>query len=121
LPEIFSLSESEYGALHQSFLRALRVLPPGVTLHKQDWFREANYQAGFGDNSDFMQHATERFFHERPYLDHECLIFITLPLMGPGGKPATGPGRSAAGNLIRPSLLHKSGGASAVQMQQLEE
>lgn len=38
LPEIFTLSNDEYEALHHTCLKALKILPPGTILHKQDWF-----------------------------------------------------------------------------------
>jgi hypothetical protein len=52
LPEIFTLSEKEYGALHQSWVKALKMLPAGTVFHKQDYFDTASYQA---DTGSFMK------------------------------------------------------------------
>lgn len=79
LPEIFSLSNEDYEAMHQGWIKALKVLPKNFVFHKQDWFAKKKYQASFdGDKSmDFINVARERFFHERPYLDHTCYILLT--------------------------------------------
>ncbi len=78
LPEIFTLSERDYQAYHQAWLRSIRQLPEGVVLHKQDWFMETSYQASF-DKTDvtFLNGSSERHFHERSYLDHQCYLFLT--------------------------------------------
>src|SRR4051812_34029304 len=78
LPEIFTLSDNEYEALHQSWVKALKVLPRLSVFHKQDWFINSKYQADFTkDNSSFLSRSSNLFFNERPYLDHKCYIFLT--------------------------------------------
>lgn len=73
LPELFTLSNDEYEAFHQSWIKALKVLPRHSVLHKQDWFTETKYKANFTkDNDSFLSRSSERFFNERPYLHHEC-------------------------------------------------
>jgi hypothetical protein len=77
LPEIFTLSVSEYETLHQTWLKAIKMLPAGSVLHKQDWFTQDKYQANFNTGSDvFLQRSSERFFNERPYLSHRCYLMI---------------------------------------------
>src|SRR6266498_1087334 len=78
LPEIFTLSDNEYEAFHQSLVKAIKVLPRYSIFHKQDWFTHAKYQPDFlkTDNS-FLSRSSERFFNERPYLDHRCYIMLT--------------------------------------------
>jgi hypothetical protein len=45
--------------------------------HKQDWFISKRYQGQFADKVlSFLSHASERFFNERPYLDHTCYIML---------------------------------------------
>jgi hypothetical protein len=79
LPEIFSLSNEDYEALHFAWLKAIKILPVNAVLHKQDWFMEAKYKANFsGEDSNFIKASSELFFNERPYLDHECYLAITL-------------------------------------------
>ena len=79
LPEIFTLSNQEYEAFHQVWIKAIKSLPKHSILHKQDWFIDRNHQATFS-NSDqsFLHRSSERFFHERPYLDHSCYLYLTL-------------------------------------------
>ena len=38
LPEIFTMSDQDYEALHHSWIKAIKVLPKQSVLHKQDWF-----------------------------------------------------------------------------------
>ncbi|WP_295769267.1 TraG family conjugative transposon ATPase [uncultured Mucilaginibacter sp.] len=76
LPELFTLSNEEYLALHQAWLKAIRLLPKNSVLHKQDWFTSANYKATFKDNT-FLSRSSERFFNERPFLAHRCLLMLT--------------------------------------------
>ncbi|WP_449301468.1 TraG family conjugative transposon ATPase [Pontibacter toksunensis] len=78
LPEIFTLSGKDYEAFHHALVRAIRLLPRHSVFHKQDWFVEASYQADYTrEDIGFLSHASERFFHERPYWDHACYIFLT--------------------------------------------
>jgi hypothetical protein len=39
LPEIFTLSDQEYEAFHQAWLKAIKLLPKYSVFHKQDWVR----------------------------------------------------------------------------------
>ncbi len=78
LPEIFTLSDRDYEAYHQAWVKAIKILPQYSIFHKQDWFTESVYKADFesSDNS-FLSIASERFFNERPFLDHHCYLFLT--------------------------------------------
>lgn len=98
LPEIFTLSDQEYEAFHNGWVRAIKVLPSHCVFHKQDWFIEAKYESDFsGDDTSFLSTSSERFFNERPYLDHHCYIILTK-------KPAN---RKASSSLFS-TLLRKS-------------
>ena len=78
LPEIFTLSDQEYEAFHQSWIKAVKILPKFTVFHKQDWFLENSYKADFdNEDSSFLTRSSERFFNERPFLDHSCYIMIT--------------------------------------------
>ncbi|MCH5597940.1 DUF3875 domain-containing protein [Niabella ginsengisoli] len=37
LPEIFTLSDANYETMHQSFIKAIKILPKGTIFHKQDF------------------------------------------------------------------------------------
>jgi conjugation system TraG family ATPase len=77
LPELFVLSDREYEAFHQVLIKAIKVLPTHSIFHKQDWFLATRHQANFSNDNSFLTTASERFFHERPYLDHQCYLFLT--------------------------------------------
>ncbi len=98
LPEIFTLSNEEYEAFHQTWIKAIKILPKHSIFHKQDWFLDSKHKADFlnADNS-FLSRSSERFFNERPYLDHACYIFLTK-------KPA---GRKLASSLFS-NLLRRT-------------
>lgn len=109
LPEIFTLSDQEYEAFHQILLKAIKVLPNHSVFHKQDWFVSKKYKADFEglsngassktDKDSFLSRASERFFNERPYLDHSCYIMLTK-------KPVNRkPSSSVFSNLIRTSIV----------------
>jgi conjugation system TraG family ATPase len=78
LPELFTLSNEEYESFHHAWIKAIKVLPANAVLHKQDWFVESLYLPDFYklDNS-FLSRSSDRFFNERPFLDHRCYVFIT--------------------------------------------
>ncbi|MGX5856490.1 TraG family conjugative transposon ATPase [Dyadobacter jiangsuensis] len=100
LPEIFTLSDHDYEAFHQTWVKALRVLPPHSVFHKQDWFVDSRYEPDFSqEDKSFLSMQSERHFNERPFLDHTCYIYITK-------KPANRKvSSSLASNLIRPALM----------------
>ncbi|OXA78629.1 Bacteroides conjugation system ATPase, TraG family [Flavobacterium aquidurense] len=100
LPEIFTLSDQEYEAFHQSWIKAVKVLPKFCVFHKQDWFLENGYRADFtSDDSSFLTRSSERFFNERPFLDHSCYIMLTKK---PQGRKNSS---SLFSNLLRHSIV----------------
>lgn len=78
LPEIFTLSGEDYDALHHIWLKAVKVLPTGTVLHKQDWFVKARYKPDFSTDSNLLMRGSDLHFNERPYLSHECHLMLTL-------------------------------------------
>lgn len=83
LPELFTLSDQEYEAFHQIWLKALKVLPKHTVLHKQDWFLESRYKADFSsEDNSFLSQSSECFFNERAFLDHSCYIMLTKKPVG---------------------------------------
>ncbi|MEP7375297.1 MAG: TraG family conjugative transposon ATPase [Chitinophagaceae bacterium] len=100
LPELFTLSDQEYEAFHQALIKAIKILPKHSIFHKQDWFAQAKYRADFTkEDKSYLSRASERFFHERPYLDHQCYIMITKK---PVGRK---PGSSLFSNLLRRAIV----------------
>lgn len=100
LPEIFTLSDQEYEAFHQAWLKAIKLLPKFSVFHKQDWFIESKFEADFrNEDTSFLTRSSERFFNERPFLDHSCYILLTKK---PGGRKKSS---SLFSNLLRSSIV----------------
>jgi hypothetical protein len=100
LPELFTLSDKDYEAFHQAWIKAIKVLPKFSVFHKQDWFIDSTYKADFSkDDQSFLTRSSERFFNERPYLDHQCFLLLTKK---PAGRRNSS---SLFSNLIRRSIV----------------
>jgi len=98
LPEIFTLSDDNYEALHQALVKAIKVLPAGSILHKQDYYIGKKYAAECA-GTDFLSQASARHFAGRPYLEHDSYIILT--------KRATDRKASSSllSNLLRPTIV----------------
>lgn len=79
LPEIFTLSNTDYESLHQSWIKSIKNLPVGTILHKQDWYMEKQWLGDFEREHTYLSHSSDRHFHERPYLSHRSKLMLTLP------------------------------------------
>ena len=100
LPEIFTLSDQEYEALHQAWIKAIKLLPKFSVFHKQDWFLESSHKPDFiKEDTSFLSRASERFFNERPFLAHTCYIMLTKK---PEGRKTAS---SMFSNLLRKSIV----------------
>ncbi|HRE67720.1 MAG TPA: TraG family conjugative transposon ATPase [Cyclobacteriaceae bacterium] len=112
LPEIFTLSDQEYEAFHQILVKAIKVLPNQTVFHKQDWFLARKHKPDFESGElSFLSRSSERFFNERPYLDHKCYVMLTRKAAN--RKPSS----SIFSNLIRTSLVPE-GTLSPQRMQE---
>ncbi len=99
LPEIFTLSDRDYEAYHQCWVKAIKLLSPHSVFHKQDYFLKGAFKADFESMGDsFLSRSSERFFNERDCLDHSCSIFLTKK---PAGRKLSS---SAYSNVLRKSL-----------------
>jgi conjugation system TraG family ATPase len=100
LPEIFTLSNEEYEAFHQAWIKAIKILPRHSIFHKQDWFNADKVKADFEkDDISFLTRASERFFNERPFLNHTCYVLLTKK---PTDRKAAS---SMFSNLMRRSIV----------------
>ncbi|MGC3947987.1 MAG: TraG family conjugative transposon ATPase [Chryseolinea sp.] len=100
LPEIFTLSDQDYEAFHQILVKAIKVLPKNSVFHKQDWFFSHKVKANYDrEDMSFLSCASERFFNERPYLDHQCFVMLSQKPLG--RKPSS----SIFSNLLRKTLI----------------
>ena len=100
LPEIFTLSDQEYEAFHQAWVKALKLLPKFSVFHKQDWFLDSSYKPDFTkEDTSFLSRSSERFFNERPFLAHSCYIMLTKK---PSGRKTSS---SIFSSLLRRSMV----------------
>jgi len=79
LPEIYSLSESDFEELHGAWFQAFKSLPVGTVIHKQDIYQKDRYAADNLPGTTFLQQATHNYFKEREYLKHRSYLFFVLP------------------------------------------
>jgi hypothetical protein len=71
LPKVFSLSDQEYEAFHQAWIKAIKILPKQRVFRKQNWFIDSRYQPDLTkEDTSFLSRSSERFFNEHPFLDH---------------------------------------------------
>lgn len=78
LPELFTVTATEYEAIHSTWAKAVKVLPNYTVVHKQDWFIEETYKPETGkDEMSFLLRAFEMHFNERSYVNHTCYLFLT--------------------------------------------
>lgn len=78
LPELFTVTDSEYETIHSAWTKAIKVLPDYSVIHKQDWFVKENYKPATNkEDMSFLSRSFERHFNERPFLNHICFLFLT--------------------------------------------
>jgi conjugation system TraG family ATPase len=78
LPELFTVTSAEYGAIHSSWVKAIKVLPDYSIVHKADWFIKERYKPETDrEDMSFLSRSFERHFNERPFLNHTCFLFLT--------------------------------------------
>ena len=79
LPEIHSLSEQDFEELHGLWFQALKSLPAGTLVHKQDIYQKTAFDAGGLPKSTFLAKATHKHFEGREHLSHTSLLFFVWP------------------------------------------
>lgn len=78
LPEIYTVTATEYEAIHGAWCKAIKVLPDFSIVHKQDWFIKESYKPELQqEEMSFLSRSFERHFNERPFLNHRCFLFLT--------------------------------------------
>ena len=76
LPEIYSLSEGDFEALHSTWFQALKSLPAGTVVQKQDvYLKETFDNSGLPSNS-FLAEATRKHFDGRQHMLHSSYLFF---------------------------------------------
>ena len=78
LPELYTVTSTEYEAIHSAWVKAMKVLPDYSIVHKQDSFIRENYKPDTDrEDISFLSRSFERHFNERPFLNHTCYLFLT--------------------------------------------
>ncbi|RXJ45698.1 TraG family conjugative transposon ATPase [Gelidibacter gilvus] len=78
LPEIYSLSEKDFEDMHGAWFQALKSLPIGTVVHKQDIYLKKSYVSDKLPNTTFLEKATHGHFKGREYIEHKCYLFFIL-------------------------------------------
>ena len=78
LPEIYSLSEKDFEDMHGAWFQALKSLPVGTVVHKQDVYLKKSYTSEQLSNKTFLEKATHEHFKGREYMEHRCFLFFVL-------------------------------------------
>ncbi|MGE6220370.1 TraG family conjugative transposon ATPase [Nubsella zeaxanthinifaciens] len=104
LPETGTLSADQFEAVHQALVKAVRVLPAGSIVQKMDWFVRDKVVVDFSalqqdGKADLLAHASQRHFNERPFLSHQCYLFLTQT---PSGRRASS---SSYSGILRKSVV----------------
>lgn len=79
LPEVYSLSEKDFEDLHGSWFQALKSLPAGTVIHKQDIYKKQNYTSEKLPDKTFLEKATHQHFKGREHISHESFLFFIWP------------------------------------------
>ncbi len=78
LPEVYTLSEKDFEDLHSCWFQALKSLPVGTVVHKQDVYIKKAYSGYNLPNGTFLARATREHFAGRVYMEHTSHLFFTL-------------------------------------------
>lgn len=76
LPEIYSLSEKDFDVLHNTWFQAIKSLPVGIVVHKQDIYLKKSFCSDRLPSSSFLAKATQEYFEDRGYIEHTCHLFF---------------------------------------------
>src|SRR5690606_9987245 len=71
LPEIYSLSESDFEQLHGSWFKAFKSLPSGIVIHKQDDYKQRETSLDRTPNATFIQKTTHSNSKDRKFIAHK--------------------------------------------------
>ena len=78
LPEIYSLSEKDFEDIHGAWFQAIKSLPTGCVVHKQDIYLKRNFSSENLPNKTFLEKATHKHFKGREFMEHKCYLFFIL-------------------------------------------
>ena len=78
LPEIYSLSEKDFEDMHSNWFQAMKSLPVGTVVHKQDIYFKRMFTSENLPKDTFLSKATHDYFRDREYIEHHGYLFFTL-------------------------------------------
>ena len=78
LPEVYTFSEKDFEEIHGCWFQALKSLPIGSVIHKQDVYLKRLFDGTNMPNDTFLAKATHDHFKGRAYMAHHSYIFFTL-------------------------------------------
>lgn len=78
LPEIYSLSEKDFEDMHSAWFQAIKSLPTGCVVHKQDIYLKQKYTSSQLPNNTFLEKATHEHFKGREFMEHQSYLFFIL-------------------------------------------
>jgi len=78
LPEIYSLSEKDFEDMHSNWFQAIKSLPTGTVIHKQDVYFKKSFTSENLPNNTFLSKATYDYFKGRNHMEHYGYLFFTL-------------------------------------------
>lgn len=79
LPEVYSLSESDFEDIHGAWFQGFKSLPTSTIIHKQDIYEKKDYDATQLPNDSFLEKATHDYFKGREYMQHSCYLYVVTP------------------------------------------
>jgi conjugation system TraG family ATPase len=84
LPSVYSLSKHDIEQINLIVDKVIRSLPPNTILQKQDYFFSKKITDPVTESADFLSRGDNRFFYERPVMEHRCYLFITKQIKEKG-------------------------------------
>lgn len=83
LPELLTQSTEQIFMLHDTFQRAVNLLPENTLMHKQDfffvkYFSPEHTSSGSVTHQDSLNSCYLEHFSRRPFLEHECYLYISV-------------------------------------------
>ena len=64
--------------MHGAWFQALKSLPVGTVIHKQDIYLKKSYSSEQLPSKTFLEKATHDHFKGREYMEHRCFLFFIL-------------------------------------------
>lgn len=80
LPEVNTISISQYNKLHTSLLQMMLVLPDNILIQRQDVFVTETFNSSlvFDINDDFFDSSISNHFDKRKYRNQSSYLYITF-------------------------------------------